>query len=85
MHHCKYCNKKCSTVIQLTLPKNGKGDSSAATHDSLVDTSAVIPKPRDYRINSADLFGVTREIIIEHAGNEYRLRLTRQDKLILTK
>jgi hemin uptake protein HemP len=31
------------------------------------------------------LFAGAREIIIEHAGVEYRLRLTSQDKLILTK
>ncbi|MDI1279318.1 hemin uptake protein HemP [Methylobacter sp.] len=37
------------------------------------------------RLNSAELFSESREVIIEHAGEEYRLRLTRQDKLILTK
>ncbi|MFZ2403705.1 MAG: hemin uptake protein HemP, partial [Methylobacter sp.] len=33
----------------------------------------------------AELFGTTREVVIEHSGEEYRLRLTRQGKLILTK
>lgn len=37
------------------------------------------------RLRSAELFGTGREVVIEHAGQEYRLRLTRQDKLILTK
>jgi len=37
------------------------------------------------RLNSAELFNTSREVVIEHAGEEYRLRLTRQDKLILTK
>ncbi|ESS71453.1 hemin uptake protein HemP [Methyloglobulus morosus KoM1] len=37
------------------------------------------------RIHSAELFGSAREVLIEHGGEEYRLRLTRQDKLILTK
>jgi hemin uptake protein HemP len=37
------------------------------------------------RLNSADLFGTAREVVIEHAGEEYRLRLIRQGKLILTK
>jgi hemin uptake protein HemP len=37
------------------------------------------------RLNSAELFGTGREVVIEHAGEEYRLRLTRQGKLILTK
>ncbi len=37
------------------------------------------------RVHSADLFGSAHEVLIEHAGEEYRLRLTRQGKLILTK
>jgi len=34
---------------------------------------------------SDDLFGGQREIIITHAGNGYVLRITRHNKLILTK
>lgn len=37
------------------------------------------------RIESADLFIGTREITIAHAGDIYRLRMTAQNKLILTK
>lgn len=37
------------------------------------------------RLASGDLFGSAQEILIEHAGQEYRLRITRQGKLILTK
>ncbi len=37
------------------------------------------------RLTSSDLFGSAQEILIEHAGQEYRLRITRQGKLILTK
>jgi hemin uptake protein HemP len=37
------------------------------------------------RIDSRDLFVGTREIIIGHGGESYRLRLTAQNKLILTK
>lgn len=36
------------------------------------------------RIASAELFGDTREIVIEHAGRLYRLRITQNGKLILT-
>ena len=35
--------------------------------------------------NSAELFAGTNEIVIVHKGVSYRLRITRQDKLILTK
>ena len=37
------------------------------------------------RLKSQDLFRGTHELIIEHQGQEYRLRLTRNDKLILNK
>jgi hemin uptake protein HemP len=37
------------------------------------------------RIDSRDLFVGTREIIIGHGEDTYRLRLTAQNKLILTK
>jgi hemin uptake protein HemP len=37
------------------------------------------------RISSGRLLAGARELVIEHAGQEYRLRLTRNDKLILTK
>lgn len=35
-------------------------------------------------ISSEMLFGNCNEICIRHCGSEYRLRITRQDKLILT-
>lgn len=37
------------------------------------------------RIESRELFAVEREIIIAHGEDTYRLRLTSQNKLILTK
>lgn len=36
-------------------------------------------------ITSAELFGDQQEIIILHAGGEYRLRITSNNKLIMTK
>ena len=36
------------------------------------------------RIASTDLFGGAREIVIEHGGRYYRLRITQNGKLILT-
>ncbi len=38
-----------------------------------------------HRYESQQLFAGQQEILIEHAGHAYRLRITRQDKLILTK
>jgi hemin uptake protein HemP len=37
------------------------------------------------RVDSRALFTDTREIVIAHGGETYRLRLTAQNKLILTK
>ena len=36
------------------------------------------------RISSETLFGEKREMTIVHNGREYRLRITQNDKLILT-
>lgn len=37
------------------------------------------------RLSSRELLGRQQELVIEHDGCEYVLRLTRQNKLILTK
>lgn len=36
------------------------------------------------RVSSRQLLGVHGELIIEHQGREYRLRITQNGKLILT-
>lgn len=43
------------------------------------------PQPVKPRLRSEDLFRSGCELIIEHRGEEYRLKLTRNDKLILNK
>ena len=37
------------------------------------------------RVSSQMLLNGERELVIQHQGSEYHLRLTRNDKLILTK
>ncbi len=37
------------------------------------------------RIDSRDLFGAAQELLIQHQAQTYRLRITAQGKLILTK
>ncbi len=37
------------------------------------------------RVSTDELIGPAREVLIRHAGCDYRLRITRQGKLILTK
>lgn len=47
--------------------------------------TATTPVSRATRVSSGNLLAGGRELVIEHAGQEYHLRLTRNDKLILTK
>mgnify|MGYP002393764737 FL=1 len=58
---------------------NNAGDQSRTT---LIERSIPLT---DNRIQSRDLFLSSREIIITHGEETYRLRLTAQNKLILTK
>jgi hemin uptake protein HemP len=44
---------------------------------------APAPQPRRHKVS--DLLGTDREAILEHGGQEYRLRITASGKLILTK
>lgn len=49
------------------------------------DTKRVEPDPAASVIRSEQLFGARREIIIKHGEDAYRLRITKANKLILTK
>ncbi|WP_246784509.1 MULTISPECIES: hemin uptake protein HemP [unclassified Bradyrhizobium] len=63
------------------------GDSSGDAAGSAGSPSATTRTltMRGSRIDSRELFAVEREIIIAHGEDNYRLRLTSQNKLILTK
>ncbi|WP_460812507.1 hemin uptake protein HemP [Luteimonas pelagia] len=43
------------------------------------------PSPRPPACESSELLRGAREVLIRHGGEVYRLRHTRNDKLILTK
>ena len=57
-------------------------DTPAATHTSS-HPGSTSPQPRP--LDSASLLGSRGEVEIAHQGETYRLRRTRQGKLILTK
>lgn len=59
--------------------------ASRVSAPSLVAERAQSPGQVRGRIDSSSLLQGMRELLIAHAGEEYRLRLTRNDKLILTK
>jgi len=58
----------------MNAPKNPKQPTLALTQSSALT-----------RLDSKILFDGKRELIIVHQFEEYRLRITRQEKLILTK
>lgn len=49
------------------------------------DTAGTAGGERVRRFDSLELFGPVREIEIRHGDSVYRLRITRQGKLILNK
>ena len=57
-----------------------EGDKASPTPMDSPPSRRALPE----RMPSAKLLGAAGELIIEHDGREYRLRLTRQGKLILT-
>lgn len=60
-------------MVELEKQDAGKAQAPLSVEDSLpeYDTQA--------------LFGGRREIIIRHAGADYRMKITKQGKLILNK
>jgi hemin uptake protein HemP len=60
-----------------------KERSATAERGPLDDRGAPAVSPAR-RIASIDLLDESGELIIEHDGREYRLRLTKNGKLILT-
>ena len=63
-----------------TPPKPPLRDAEVRSPATEVARGPAIPLLR-----SEELFGKAREILIEHSGGFYRLRLTHSNKLILTK
>ena len=63
-----------------------KSVSEAVTNIPLSRSAAPRQERPSAVISSADLFiKGARDVFIEHEGSRYRLTLTRQNKLILTK
>jgi len=56
-----------------------------ANRTTTASRPAATAAPAQRRVDSRLLLRESRELVIEHLGQEYRLRRTRNDKLILTK
>ncbi len=64
--------------------KNANSNSGGGHQDGIgAMLKETHPEPR--RISSCALFGARTEILIVHNDDEYRLRITSNGKLILTK
>lgn len=69
-------------ICLMDVPANPPVSSADFQSPALEATLRVPAIPY---LRSDALFGKTREILIEHCGCYYRLRLTHSNKLILTK
>jgi hemin uptake protein HemP len=67
-------SESCPSKTGTLAPES----QSSGAHDRAIRIA-------DNRIDSRELFAATREITIAHGADLYRLRLTAQNKLILTK
>ncbi|WP_198133787.1 hemin uptake protein HemP [Anaeromyxobacter dehalogenans] len=66
------------------IASGGAGPTGPPARTAGSDASAAAAgRPR--RTTTAALLGDARELVIEHAGEAYRLRVTSKGKLILTK
>lgn len=59
-----------------------RAEPDRSNEDREVVANAGVPTPT---VSTLDLLGSRRELFIDHRGEVYRLRITRNDKLILTK
>ena len=73
------------TTTVLSLPQGADALARPFRLLSLRPTALASPGAPTRRVSSQQLLKGERELVIQHQGNEYHLRLTRNDKLILTK
>jgi hemin uptake protein HemP len=60
--------------------KSARSATDEAVPPATAGARAAVP-----RLDTGAVFGASREVILVHRGQEYRLRITRAGKLILTK
>jgi hemin uptake protein HemP len=74
-----------TTGEAMSATANAEDCAGLADADSRLPAATRTLELRDNCIDSRDLFVSIREITIAHGSDVYRLRLTSQNKLILTK
>lgn len=85
-------NRRIHIDMQVRLPRERAASRMAAGQLGIDSDSPVTPRSRDVSLEpqiktygSRELFNGSREVGIEHGGSLYRLKITRQGKLILNK
>ncbi|WP_201315504.1 hemin uptake protein HemP [Dyella sp. EPa41] len=73
------------TTSVLSLPHGADAPARPFRLLSLKTPAPAADASPTRRVSSQALLKGDRELVIQHQGNEYHLRLTRNDKLILTK
>jgi hemin uptake protein HemP len=68
-------------IVSVVSKENRR---SAAAERGPLDETTSTSETAIRRVSSRDLLGPKGELIIQHDGREYRLRLTQNGKLILT-
>lgn len=77
---------ECHIMRIILINSNLSMSPSPPTPGTPEDGQKKHPVPeRRHPISSADLFAAGDEVVIAHEGEQYRLRRTRNGKLILTK
>ena len=69
------------SLNNVSLMVGMDGEKSGSSQQAAAKTVPLTP----IRLDSANLFNGQDEVRLIHRGQEYRLRITRQGKLILTK
>jgi len=69
------------SLNNVSLMVGMDGEKSGSSQQDAAKTVPLTP----IRLDSANLFNGQDEVRLIHRGQEYRLRITRQGKLILTK
>ena len=80
---------KCTQVYwggcKMSVGSEDEGSEKSRSDAPKSSHSQRVVTVNEDRINSRDLFATARQIVIEHRSETYILRITAQNKLILTK
>jgi hemin uptake protein HemP len=83
-HHHRQADVSHPTGLQAMSSHPPSGDPVHPTNPD-GEHAGSVPQQPPRQVDSADLLQGSRELLIQHEGETYRLRLTKTGKLILNK